>query len=183
MRSSRRLEGQFTYDRDKRAYKDVIIYVEKGLGENRTIFSSLVHVIWRLQKGQLREYYVHCFGFGFTGDKLKHRGSVLTVRNRAMVQKTAQVLAEISGSEAPDKQSTLPKLFPTTNPYGRKGSVRSEDLLVFICRGPNGIIVPDHVQKKLDRLSRHRRTFWIYLNEESPQMQTEWKRRRLTEES
>lgn len=174
---SRRIEGQFTQERENPAYKNVIICIEKGLGQYQAMLRFLVREIWNIQHGEIDEYYTHCFAFGFSEEKLKHSRSANVVRNRGMALGTGKRLIELAGKESASGQSVLPKLFPPVSRYARKGSPDSDDLIVILCRSRDRVSLSAQVQNTLDRLAPYRRVFWLYVNDGDPELETEQERR------
>jgi len=169
---SRRIEGQITFDGEANAYKDVVIYIEEGLGGYSSILDKLLMSIWQFQGGDIDQYYVYCFAFGYPDKELKHRGRPITIRRDVDSTTPARILAELSGPEEPSGKSYIHQLFPFSDPYGRKTSLEADDLIVFVCRNADSFSLTKLVQDRLQRLARHRRMFWIYVNEGEPVVET-----------
>ncbi len=124
-------------DESSRAYYSVLIYVQKGLGDEEELFKQVVKLLLRVQKDAGIKYPLLPMSFGW-GEELHHEKKYfdLGYLNDWMLDaKIAKVLSRISGIEPSDSPAIIPALFPKTDIrslYSGKTKVDDKDLLVII---------------------------------------------------
>jgi len=124
-------------DESSRAYHSVLVYVQKGLGEELELLKQVVKLILRVQKDAGIKYPLLPMSFGW-GEDLHHEKKYfdLDYLNDWMLDnKITKVLSRVSGSESGDTPAIIPALFPKTDNrslYTGKIKVNYEDLLVII---------------------------------------------------
>ncbi len=160
---SRRMEGQYTYDGEIYAYPEVVLYMQKGLGNHLPVMQKMMQKINQLQN-ECDPYTLSCFVFGLEKDKLSHAGRIFKISSRINANKAVQKMCELAGTDLSDRKDLLPALYPPTNIYSPKSGAGKEDLLIFICRDRDSVDICDKVSEKLKYRS-YKRTFWIYLND------------------
>ena len=160
-------------DTATRSYNDVLIYVQKGLGDQKEALLGVAQTALAVQVGGCRRWnlYPMAFGqgpelynerkffeFGYTNDWMNDR-------------KIAAVLSRISGTDAPTGQVVLPRMFPPRRQSGfaiLKSHPDRSGLMILVC-GPDGFLIDGRLRNRLPA-SMRRRVLVARIHEDS----TDW---------
>ncbi len=132
--------GGFYGDSDEcvRAYRTVLVYLERGTGGNLPLLKAIVAFIDKVQPSNVR-YAVLPLAFDGDGE-LQHDGKPLYIQGRFKVsagRKTIETCERIAGGES-GPTSEIVQLFPRTairSLYSGKTRVDGNDLLIFAASG------------------------------------------------
>lgn len=166
IRQSRRVSGLCSYESEIKAYSSIIFYIQKGLGEENVNTEAVIKKILDTQGSSRRiNYYLHLFSFGWDDNKLHHKKSAISITSRANSNMIINDLYKLAG---PDHSgaSIIPSLFPPTSLYSKKHNVKTNDLLVFICRDKS-VQLSELSTAAYNRVRR--RSLWIFMNNENPE--------------
>lgn len=163
-RSSRRLPGQVSYDRECNAFLVVHIYIEKGMAGHRPALRKMMNRIAYVQSNLSKPYRINCYAFG-SSQGLESCDNPTIIRLPGTTMKVAHVLGRLSGDSPP----SLPVVFADV---GRR--IKRGDLTVIICRKRRGVHVAEKAQTQLKRCRRT--LFWLYLEDEECLFETERQR-------
>jgi hypothetical protein len=163
LRASRRLEGYLSSDSEINAYRAVMYYIEKGLGEHQKVIQQVIEEVAKVQNRDRYTGYANClFSFGWTGEDLKHEGKAKHFSRKANSIKLSQKLCLLAGTDPPEEPILVRRLFPPANPYASLRKVTSKDLLLFFYRKPLVF------HKNLERIflnQLHKRIIWVCIEE------------------
>lgn len=132
---SRRYPGQHTCSEvDTRVYKNVILYIQKGLGKSDSLVYGVIKKIVELQYDMETGYFLCLFSFGWEGQPLKHTGSGVFISLKGHAKGISRKMCDLAGIEDPEHDSIITSLFPKAALYSRISKATNEDLLVFFCK-------------------------------------------------
>jgi len=163
---SRRVPGQCSYETEIKAYSSVICYIQKGLGEENEIIGEAIKIILDIKgSSRLKNYYLHPFSFGWDDNKLHHKKSPISIISRGNSTKIINELCKLANSD-PSGTSIIPSLFPPTSLYSKKHNVKTNDLLVFICKD-RSVKLSGVSTAAYNRVQRS--SLWIFINNDKPE--------------
>ena len=166
VRQSRRVSGQCSYESEIKAYSSIIFYIQKGLGKENVNTEAVIKKILDAQGSSRRiNYYLHLFSFGWDDNKLRHKKSAISIISRANSDMIINDLYKLAGPD-PSGTSIIPLLFPPTSLYSKKHNVKTNDLLVFICRD-RSVQLSELSTAAYNRVRR--RSLWIFMNNDKPE--------------
>ena len=166
IRQSRRVSGQCSHESEIKAYSSIIFYIQKGLGEENVNTEAVIKKILDAQGSSRRiNYYLHLFSFGWDDNKLRHKKSAISIISRANSNMIINDLYKLAGSD-PSGTSIIPSLFPPTSLYSKKHNVKTNDLLVFICRD-RSVQLSELSSVAYNRVRR--RSLWIFITSDKPE--------------
>ena len=164
MRQSRRIEGQFSYSSELKAYRAIMCYIEQGLADQKIKIIPIINAIVQFQRQQGRTDYHFClFSFHSNDTQLKHHGHSYEIVCNANSNNLAHLLCELSGDKPAGQAPVIHQLFPVPALYSRIRRVTQEDLLLFICR--NRSVKFDARLKELYTSKIQRHSIWIFIEE------------------
>jgi hypothetical protein len=166
MRQSRRLEGQFSYDREIEAYHAVMFYIQKGLAAYQDIITKLLMKVVAMQNDCERGTYHLClFLFGSSNHLLSHDGKSIKVIDKNISYSVAiKRIMQLSGNQPPDNH-VIGSFFPIADPYGTIRGVTSDDLLVFIYN--KEIVFHSSLQNTTRSIQKH--SLFVNINDGNPE--------------
>ena len=166
VRQSRRVSGQCSHEAEIKAYSSIIFYIQKGLGDKNVNTETVIKKILDAQGSSRRiNYYIHLFSFGWDENKLHHKKTAISITSRANSDMIINDLYKLADSD-PSGTSIIPSLFPPTSLYSKKHNVKTNDLLVFICRD-RSVQLSELSTAAYNRVSR--RSLWIFMNNDNPE--------------
>ena len=150
-RSSRRISGQLSHDRECNAFAAIHIFIEKGLAKHRTSLQRIAQRIASVQSALHGPYPVRCYAFG-DQQAAGPSDNPTVVQSLGSTTQVVRTLCELSGDTAPGGPAVL---------CGVKTRISYEDLVLIICRDPSLAQVAPEAEAMLSR--HRRRTFWLCL--------------------
>lgn len=164
-RVSRRIEGEVdTGHRDARGYRNVVVYIQQGLGSQDEILLQVLHIVAATQSNYRLKYPVHLFSFGWDNALLHHNGKNHQGSYNVNISGWARELCALAGTGRPSSPAVIPSLFPFTDPYGHKHNVEQDDLLIFFCNDQNVHMLEQAKKVYNKRVARN--SIWVFYSEE-----------------
>jgi hypothetical protein len=151
--SLRRVEDFSVSDEERHGYKNIIIYVQNGLGDKIDLFKEIVYGIFKIQANSSRRYNIFTFGFGKT-QSLQHENKLIKDLGYPFetinYNKIAEIISRISGLERINP-AIINELFPqtgVTSLYHGKTKIENHDLLIII-GNKNEVFLGDNLKDKI----------------------------------
>lgn len=163
---SRRLEGEVDYDaeEDAEGYRAIIAYCQRGLGEHAPTINHVLATAAKIQRDCSLEYLVCLFSFGWEDETLHHTGRAYTGRWNSITDGWSNDLCALAGVTDISTTALIPELFPLANPFGRKISVDTDDLLLFFCHNRAVRFSTRADQRYTPGIQKH--AIWFFLGED-----------------
>ena len=149
---SRRIEGQFSCDAERRCYSEIVIAVAPGVGAFPDALKKLCRALLKPQKGGERgEFRIELVAFdGSAGEELRCGYKTREIR-------LERALSGFSGQALPDKSSRLEKL----------PKIDRQGLVVLVATRADDTVSPEvaaplakHPRRQLVRVDLHHEVFF-----------------------
>lgn len=162
VRESKRIEGILSHRRGIYGGKNVVIYIEKGLGEEAddisVMISKMIKRIAQFSKSKTRTYL---FSFGWDDKKL--HGIPRSLPATDNIDKWKKRIIDTAGVEPLSEPSVVHKLYRKTGASNSPGT-GSYDVNIFFC-GNKQVSISESSRKFYGKLMK--RSVWIFLGDEN----------------
>ncbi len=136
--NSGRKYGDFSeYDITSRGYKNIIVYIQKGLSNYSVLIKNIIKPILQTQMNSGIQFSLIPLTFGIDEEPF-YNGKYFSFKYRQDISKISKIISELSGDKQSNIPAIIPRLFPQVsikNLYsGKTGIKKKNDLLIVIGR-------------------------------------------------
>jgi len=150
--------GDFSeYDISSRAYKNILVYIQKGLSTHSELIKGVLKPILQMQSDAAIKYKIIPFTFGIS-ELPFYNGKYFDINYKPSIIKISKVILELSGEKKSQNPAIISKLFPKStiaNSYsgGKIGIKKKEDILIVI--GKKGeVFFNESIKEKVEKFRK-----------------------------